>query len=115
MAEPFKNLLNAQGVRELSRHLRRAWPGFDARRFERQALAGLDALEMKARAMQIATHLEPTLPADFGAAAGVIEASLAPAPASDTLPAQHGSAVGLAGRPLWPVGEFVARRGLATP
>ena len=115
MAEPFKNLLNAQGVRELSRHLRRAWPGFDARRFERQALAGLDALEMKARAMQIATALEATLPADFGVAAGVIEASLAPAPASDTLPAQHGSTAGLAGWPLWPVGEFVARRGLATP
>lgn len=109
MAEPFKNLINPQGVRDMARHLRRAWPRFDANRFERQALHGLDALELKARAMQLADALEATLPEDFDTAAGVIEASLMP-PEHD-----RSSDAGLAGWPLWPIGEFVARRGLGAP
>ncbi len=115
MAEPFKNLLNETTVRAAARHLRRAWPEFDTKAFERQALAGLHALEMKARAMHIASALESTLPADFERAAEVIEASLAP-------PLTHASGIasaagehGLVGWVLWPVGEFVVRRGMATP
>ena len=115
MAEPFKNLINAGGVRDMARHLRRAWPGFDAVTFERRALHGLDALELKARAMQLADALEATLPADFDAAAGVVEASLAPPPRGEALDELRGHPDGLAGWPLWPMGEFVARRGLATP
>jgi hypothetical protein len=34
MAEAFKNLINADTVGQAARHLRRAWPGFDAARFE---------------------------------------------------------------------------------
>ena len=115
MAEPFKNLINAQGVRDMARHLRRAWPGFDARAFEARALHGLEALELKARAMQLADALEATLPADYAAAAGVIEASLAPPPQGEALDELRGHPDGLAGWPLWPMGEFVARRGLAAP
>ena len=37
--------------------MRRAWPDFDAKRFERLANAGLQDLEMKARAMQICAAL----------------------------------------------------------
>lgn len=69
MPEPFKNLINADLVRACGVHLQRHWRGFDRRDFERQALAGLDALEMKARAMQIADALEATLPDDFDRAA----------------------------------------------
>jgi 3-methyladenine DNA glycosylase AlkC len=100
MPEPFKNLLNENVVRDIGERLSRAGPGFERRRFERLAVDGLDALEMKARAMQIASALEATLPADFDAAAGRLEAAIAG---------------GLAGWALWPVGELVARRGLATP
>ena len=67
MVEPFKNLLNPALVRASSLALMRAWPKFDRERFERVALEGLDDLEMKARAMQIAEAAgqrgQPTSPA----------------------------------------------------
>eukprot|EP01136_Pigoraptor_vietnamica_P028588 Opistho-1_new@7589 len=76
--EPFKNLINRDTVVHTGRHLRRAWPRFDHKRFEAQAATGLEGLEFKARAMQLADALEATLPADFNAACELIEASLAP-------------------------------------
>jgi hypothetical protein len=78
MAQPFKNLINPPLVQRMAAHLRRAWPGFDARRFETLALDGLQDLQMKARAMHLCTALEATLPADFERAAAVVEAALAP-------------------------------------
>lgn len=111
MAEPFKLLLDADVVRRAGRHLQRTWPAFDRRRFERLALDGLDALELKARAMHIADALEATLPPRFADAAAVIEAALgAPLPV-DGEPARDRDD-GLAGWIVWPLGEFVARRGL---
>lgn len=100
--EPFKNLLNQAGIDALAARLRRAWPAFDRRRFVQLAGDGLDALEMKARALQICAALETTLPADFDAAAPVLRTLL------------HGDDAP-EGWMLWPVGEFIARRGLATP
>ena len=114
MPEPFKNLINAALVREAGAHLRRAWPGFDRRAFEAHALDGLDALEMKARAMQVADALEATLPDDFDRAAGILESALAPAATDDSLGFRTSEA-GLAGWIGWPIGEFIARRGLAMP
>ena len=108
MAEPFKTFLNATVVRNTARHLRRAWPDFDAPAFERRSLAGLDALEMKARAMHIASALEATLPPDFDRAAAIIEASLAPL-------GEETDAAGLRSWGLWPVGEYVVRRGIGHP
>lgn len=114
MPEPFKNLINAALVREAGAHLRRAWPGFDRRAFEARALGGLDALEMKARAMQVADALEATLPDDFDRAAGILESALGPAATDDSLGFRTSEA-GLAGWIGWPIGEFIARRGLAMP
>jgi 3-methyladenine DNA glycosylase AlkC len=114
MTEPFKNLLNPTLVRTSSAALTRAWSAFDGRRFERIALKGLDALEMKARAMQIADALEATLPPDFDTACIVIEAALAPPIAVDGVASAH-DGDGLAGWIVWPLGEFVARRGLGQP
>jgi 3-methyladenine DNA glycosylase AlkC len=119
MAEPFKNLIDAALVRAMGQHLQRAGQAFDRRRFERLALDGLDGLEMKARAMHIASALERTLPADFAAAADLLERSLAPVdPAAD--PAEGAVTAstrdeGLAGWAIWPMGEFVARRGMDQP
>ena len=100
MAEPFKNLIHEGLVRDLGARLAAAWPAFPRRRFESRAADGIESLEMKARAMQIAAALEDTLPADFGQAADIVDAAIAD---------------GLAGWALWPVGEFVARRGLDAP
>lgn len=113
--EPFKNLLNAALVDRMAAHLQRAWLGFDAPAFAAQATAGLEALEMKARAMQLADALEATLPADFDHAATVLESALAPAWPGDRLGSDDPCRDGLEGWALWPAGEFVARRGLGQP
>lgn len=115
MAEPFKNLIDAAGVARAAAHLRRAWPRFDGLRFQALATDGLDALEMKARAMQVAGALEATLPADFAKAAGVVEAALARPLPDDGLSYTDGEPDGLAGWMLWPAGDWVARRGLDAP
>lgn len=114
MPEPFKNLINPALVRACGEHLQRAWRGFDRRGFERHALDGLDALEMKARAMQIADALEATLPEDFDRAAGIIETALAPATPGDEIDFRITEA-GLAGWIGWPLGEYIARRGQDAP
>lgn len=115
--EPFKNLIHPGTVRHAAEHLQRVWPAFERERFESLALQGLDALEFKARAMQLADALEATLPAAFAPAADVLEASLA-----DPLPLDgRGEPVGLStaqqraglsGWVVWSMGEFVARRGM---
>jgi 3-methyladenine DNA glycosylase AlkC len=116
MAEPFKNLLNVQLVANAGAQIERVWPEFEREAFFRAAAEGLGLLELKARAMQICSALEATLPADFTQAADVIEACLAPAAAHDKVSSQPGGEEqGLAGWILWPVGEFIARRGQHDP
>ncbi|KAA2284109.1 DNA alkylation repair protein [Arenimonas fontis] len=114
MAEPFKNLINAELVRACGEHLQRVWRRFDRAGFEALALPGLTGLEMKARAMRIADALEATLPEDFDHAAGLIEAALAPPATGDEMEFRI-TADGLAGWIGWPLGEFIARRGQAHP
>ena len=94
MAEAFKNLINADTVRSAATLLRRAWPAFDAARFEALALDGLDALEFKARAMHLCAALEATLPEDFARAASIIEAALAPPGEGDDLSTLRSGAAG---------------------
>jgi len=115
VAEPFKNLLNPTLVRQAGGQLRRRWPGFDDKRFVALACQGLEALEMKARALQICAALEATLPADFGQAADILQAALA-APVDDaSMGALPAADDGLRGWILWPVGEYVARQGQQQP
>ncbi|MBA4267593.1 MAG: DNA alkylation repair protein, partial [Comamonadaceae bacterium] len=121
MAEAFKNLINPGTVSLAGEHLQRVWPAFDRRAFLSKAGKGLEDLEFKARAMQVADALEATLPADFDAACAVLEASLAPPLGLDAtgepvnLATGRGDAaqLGITGWVLWSAGEFVARRGLA--
>jgi 3-methyladenine DNA glycosylase AlkC len=116
MAEPFKNLINAGTVAQVGQHLKTAWPAFDRSEFESLAGTGLDALELKARAMHLADALVATLPQDFAQAAGVIEASLAaPLPLNASgEPFALGEAerdAGISGWAIWSFGEFVVRHG----
>jgi 3-methyladenine DNA glycosylase AlkC len=97
MAEPLKNLIHREGIAAAARRLRRVWPPFDAASFERQAAQDLEALELKARAMQIADALEATLPDDFAQAAGLIEAALAAAPGHERVGDGRTTEQGLAG------------------
>ena len=113
--EPFKHRFGADLVRTVGAHLRRAWPRFPQADFERQALAGLDVLELKARVDHVATALQATLPARFPDAADVLEHSLAPPRADTDLSALVPGPNGLAGWAVWALGEFVARQGLAAP
>jgi len=115
MPEPFKRLLSPDLVRLAGSHFARALPGFPHARFEALALDGFDALEMKARAMRIADALEATLPGDFARAAAAIEATLAPVRGDEALGELRAGEAGLAGWIVWPLGEFVARRGLEEP
>ncbi len=114
MAEAFKHWLNPALVqRAAAAFQHHGGADFDHRRFLAIALPGLEALELKARSMQICTALEACLPARFADAAACIEATLADPVEPGDPPAPD--ADGLAGWILWPVGEFVARRGLGEP
>jgi len=114
--EAFKNLINPGTVRQIGAQLARAWPAFDRRRFERLALGSLQTLEFKARAQHVCNALEATLPDDFEHAATVLEASLAPVGTRrSTVAPDEASDAGLNGWAVWPLGEYVARRGLEAP
>ncbi|MBI5256748.1 MAG: DNA alkylation repair protein [Burkholderiales bacterium] len=115
MGEPFKNLMNAGVVAAIGQHLRRVDRGFDHRAFEALALAGLDALELKARVLQVAEALVATLPADVDRAAGLLEASLGPPGEGDDLAALRTSEAGLAGWAVWPLTEAIARIAIEAP
>jgi 3-methyladenine DNA glycosylase AlkC len=114
--EAFKNLINPGTVREISAQLARAWPAFDRQRFERLALNTLETLEFKARAQHVCNALEATLPDNFSHAADVLEKSLAPVGTRrSTVAPDLPSDAGLNGWAVWPLGEYVARRGLESP
>lgn len=115
MAEPFKQFINAPLVEAAARHLARANTSFDAAGFVRRVVPQLEALELKARAMCMADALEQYLPSHFAEAADTIERALAPVAADDASTLASDPTQGLAGWALWPVGEFVARRGLDEP
>jgi 3-methyladenine DNA glycosylase AlkC len=78
MAEPFKNLLNADRVRRIARDFERAWPAFPTTRFVKHATTGLERLELKARAQHIADALAAALPADVTRAMRLAIAALGP-------------------------------------
>jgi 3-methyladenine DNA glycosylase AlkC len=115
MPEPFKNFINPTLVRQTAQHLHHAWRSFDRKTFEHHALDGLEALELKARAMHLTAALEITLPRDFAQAADVLDAALAPPFADDQVSAGSAAQNGLAGWALWPVTEYIARHDQAQP
>jgi 3-methyladenine DNA glycosylase AlkC len=114
MAEPFKTWIDATAVQHIARHVQRAWADFDSAGFAQQALAGLEALELKARVQQVAAALAQRLPDDPDRACGILEASLGPPASADGAAEDWGalrtSDAGLAGWAVWPLTEAVALR-----
>jgi len=110
--EPFKNFIDPNLVRQLAIGLKRVWPAFPEKDFVRQAEAGLADLELKDRVRHLAQALADTLPEDFSKAASILEASLCPAPKGDDPLSDDERKKGLGGWAVWPMTEYVARRGL---
>ena len=115
MAVPFKERIGAALVRDVGAHLGRSWSDFPQRRFVRQALSGLEDLELKARVAHVADALAACLPRRFDVAAAALEGSLAPARDDDDLSALVTTEDGLAGWAVWPMTDFIARYGLTHP
>jgi 3-methyladenine DNA glycosylase AlkC len=104
LAEPLKNLLGPDIVRDIAREIAGASSSFAGAKFIAACLDGLDRLELSARAAHIADAMHHHLPRSFPAAAEVLLASLGPEAASD------GSGVG--SLRYWPHATFVQKYGL---
>lgn len=118
MAEPFKLLLNPSNVQALARRLAHHSGGaFQSEAFLSVALAGLDELEMKARAEHVAAALDQGLPEDFATGVSWMESALGPVrdPDAEAVVPERDLDEGLGGWILWPVTAWVARRGLDRP
>ncbi len=100
-------LFNAQKVAYLAGLFGAADARFDARAFERDVMAEMLPLELKARMMLIARVLADYLPDDFGEAARVIERALPPELDPLNTDDDFGDFI------FGPLGEFVAEHGLA--
>ena len=115
MPEAFKESIGPELVRTIAQHLRRVDPQFASDRFVKLATKGLGDLELKARVVHVADALAEVLPKAFAKAAPLLERCLAPARSDDDLSQLVSSAEGLAGWTVWPLTDYVARYGLASP
>lgn len=107
MAEPFKELVNAEGVRALAAEIATVHPSFDAAGFVADATPALPGLELKARTIHVADRLRAFLPNDWPTALGIVCAALPP-------PLPDATGVSSLFR-LWPALTLVERHGLAHP
>lgn len=101
----FKDAFDAGLVARISEQLTRVEPRFEQERFRREAVAGIDALELMARVGLIADALQRALPGPTAARMRALIDSLPPVESSGEGITAHGAW-------LWPYGEFVARHGL---
>lgn len=67
-------MINGSSVAVLADGLAEVWPAFPRARFTAEALAGLDALELKDRVRHVATALHEALPSPYPRAAGIVRA-----------------------------------------
>lgn len=111
MAEPFKNVFNADLIRAMGQHFARQSGDVDADRFAETAIAGLDRLEFKQRSEHIVDALETCLPDDFRSACAILTGALHPEDDVD-LSDQTIDELGIRGWAIIPMAEYVARRGL---
>lgn len=112
MPEPFKNMFNPALVAGMAEHLARQWPEFNRAGFITDGCDGLEALELKDRAISLARVLGNYLPRDFPASCGILLSALHPAEDPD-LAAQDAGITddGIKGWAVMPMTIHVAERG----
>ena len=112
MPEPFKNLFNPALIGGMAGHLARQWPDFEREGFVADSREGLEALELKDRAIWIARALGKHLPEDFPEACGILLATLHPAEEPDLAEQDAGiTDDGVKGWAVMPMTIYVAERG----
>jgi 3-methyladenine DNA glycosylase AlkC len=107
MADTLKGFFSPSLVRRLASDLARVHPAFPARRFQKQACAGLEDLELLDRGRHIARALADCLPPDYPEAVEVLLRSLGPEHSTDEL-----LGAGMAPFFYYPHTVYVAERGL---
>lgn len=75
---PLKELIGPELVDLIGESIASVHAGFSRTDFRKQAVAGLDRLELKERARQIAGALQKTLPPDFKSASRILISSFGP-------------------------------------
>lgn len=106
MAEPFKNLINPETIRQVAEWMEAAGP-FETGSFCKAAEKGLDDLELKDRVRHLSTCLRETVGSDYLAALEQILKAL-PKPLEGTDEVTGGIAI-------WPLCDFIERYGLSHP
>jgi 3-methyladenine DNA glycosylase AlkC len=104
----MKDGVGPAAVGRMAAALAAAHDGFDAPAFRRDALHGLDALELKQRVSHVIGALQAHLPSRFEEAAGVLEALVSHWDRGDTGDPLRGFAA-------WPLIDYVAVQGLEQP
>ncbi|MFN0097213.1 MAG: DNA alkylation repair protein [Gemmatimonadaceae bacterium] len=104
MAEPLKNQFGAPVVRRLGEEIASVYREFDRKAFEREALAGFEAMELLDRGRHLGRVLAAHLPAEFPKAVDVLLA---------TLPEHKAPAGGMSSFFYLPHMEFVRQFGVA--
>ncbi len=97
----LKDEFSPELVRALAGQLSRAWPGFPDKAFVRQSLQGLADLALLQRVHHISIAMAQALPADFAAAAALLDTAV--------------DSPALTGWMTLPCGYYVAERGLSDP
>jgi len=105
MAGTLKSLFDERMVRSIAAGLHRAYPALDVRAFVRDALEGLEALELTARGTHVAAVMHRHLPARYEEAVDVVIGSFG---------AEHAGSesFGFAPFRFLPHAAYIARHGL---
>jgi 3-methyladenine DNA glycosylase AlkC len=111
MAEPFKNNINPDLIRQVASVLKNNYGAFDEKAFIQDTTEGLEPLELKARCLHIVEALEQHLPDDFEKAAYVLEASLIPESPDRPFDSDQDLQDGLKGWIIMALQEYVGRNG----
>ena len=114
MAEPFKNIYNPTLIEGMAGHFARVSSEFDRAVFLKTALAGLDDLEMLARAEQISQAIDAAFPPDLATKRAAMVAAMDPR--TDMELSEMGVRdTGISGWAGEPMARVIARHGLDDP